>query len=61
MLERRVGVAFLPLDAAQLAIEKRAVRRAGDRGGIRLRRLVEPAGARGIARPARFPARRCGT
>ncbi len=35
MLERRVGIAFLPLDGGQLAIQKRAVRRARHRRRVR--------------------------
>ncbi len=45
-----VGVALLPLDAGQLAVEERAVGRARDRRRVRLRRLVEPAGSRRVAR-----------
>ena len=54
MLERPVEIAFLPLDGGELAIEKRAVGRRGDRGGVSLHRFVEPAGARRVAR-ARNP------
>ena len=52
VLQRSVRVPLLPFDDGQLAIQKRAVRRAGDRGGVGLRRLVEPAGARGLAGPS---------
>ena len=61
VLERRVGVALLPLDGGELAIQERAVGRAGDRRRVGRARLVEPAGARRLARAARVPARRCGT
>jgi len=52
VFERGVEVLFLALDRGELAIEKRAVGRGGNRRGVGLHRLVEAAGPRRLARAA---------
>ena len=61
VLERRVGVALLPLDAGQLAIQERAVGRAGDRRRVGLRSPRRDGRPRRLARARQRPARRRGT
>ena len=46
MLQREILLPLLPLDGRELAIKKRTLRRARERGGVGLKRFVETAGAR---------------
>src|SRR3954462_7944168 len=51
MLDRGVRIALLPLDARQLAVEKRAVRRRRNRSRVAGNRLVGLARSRSLPRP----------
>jgi len=52
VFERRVRVASLAIDDRQLAVQERAIGRAGDRALVRADGLVRLAGPRGLARGA---------